>query len=322
MIIPWLGGFLKWTQAPLTWTLIAINAFIFILTYQPEGGSRRAFANGDNKLFSTQEELVLTGRLFDQYHFQKSEDADNVWSQPQIKSKEQYLLLGSQALRDPEFMKSAGDFHFTGDEIAVKEWKKSLDKFQDHMKFRSSSLFGLLPQEHRPLTWITYQFMHAGVMHLVSNMLLLIIFAGMLEVQMGSLGMILVYLLSGIAGGLGFLFLSSHSTAPMVGASGALSGVMACYAAFERKRRVPFFYFLSPLKGYYGLIYLPTLLIFPLCFLTDVASYLGTPAELGAGVAYTAHIGGAVFGGLVGLGLRFSGFKYSDREDQIKQVLL
>jgi membrane associated rhomboid family serine protease len=316
MIIPWLSGFLRWSQAPLTWTLIAVNGFIFLLTYQPEGRSRHGNNAGVDKLFSTQEELVLTGRLYDQFQFQRSPAADDVWNQQKLKSKDQYLLLGSQALRDPEFMRAAQDYKFSGDEVAVQDWKKSLDKFQDHMKFRSSYLFGLLPQERRPLTWITYQFMHAGLMHLFSNMILLLIFAGTLESLIGGAGVALVYLASGIAGGIGFFILSSHSTAPMVGASGALSGIMACYAAFEKKRRVPFFYFLSPIKGYYGLIYLPTLLIFLLCFLTDIASFLGTPAELGAGIAYTAHIGGAIFGGIVGLVLRYFGFRNPDREGQ------
>jgi len=107
MIIPWLSGFLKWSRAPLTWTLIAINAFIFILTYQPEGKSRRGLSPSDAKLFSTQDELILTGRLYDQFQFQKSEDSDDVWKRPTLKSKEQYLLLGSQALRDPELVRGA-----------------------------------------------------------------------------------------------------------------------------------------------------------------------------------------------------------------------
>jgi membrane associated rhomboid family serine protease len=91
----------------------------------------------------------------------------------------------------------------------------------------------------------------------------------------------------------------------MIGASGALSGVMAFYAAFEKRKRISFFYFVSPIPGYYGWIYLPTLIIFPLSFLSDLVGYLSTPAEIGSGIAYTAHIGGALFGAVLGFGLRY-----------------
>jgi membrane associated rhomboid family serine protease len=303
MIIPWLKGFLSWTRVPLTWTLVFLNIFIFILTYQPE---QRALSS----LFSSREELVLTGRLYDQYRLRNNDDP---WQHRQ-KTQDEYILLGSQGLRDPDFAKQAEAFKFNGDEIAISEWKKSVIKFQEKMHERSSYLFGLVNYEggkvaRRPLTWVTYQFMHAGIVHLASNMVLLLIFAAGLELLIGGIGVVLLYIISGIAGGLGFLVLSQFSIAPMVGASGALSGVMACYAALESKRRVPFFYFLSPIRGYYGIIHLPTWLIFPLCFLTDIASYLSTPAELGSGVAYTAHIGGALFGALVGFSLKALKFR-------------
>jgi membrane associated rhomboid family serine protease len=146
--------------------------------------------------------------------------------------------------------------------------------------------------------------MHAGWIHLFSNMILFLIFGAAFESIGGSFALVLVYLLGGICGGLGFLWMSPQSIAPMIGASGSLSAVMAAYAIAERKKRISYFYFLSPIPGYYGLIYLPTLLIFPLCFVADVANYLGTPVELGSGVAYTAHIGGMIFGVVAGLVVR------------------
>jgi membrane associated rhomboid family serine protease len=79
---------------------------------------------------------------------------------------------------------------------------------------------------------------------------------------------------------------------------------MAFYATFEKKRRVKFAYFLSPFPGYYGWIFLPTLLILPMYFLSDIASYLGTNPQIGSGIAYAAHIGGALFGASLGLVLR------------------
>lgn len=302
MIFPWLKGFLKWDLAPLTWALLGTNVFVFFLTYQKIV---------DDRSFTTVDEMVLSGRLFQQYQNQKNHLINQHNSSAEIVSFEKYIILGSQALRDPEFIKQASTFSFDGDQVAIARWKTNLDKHQQAANKRVSKIFGLLANDNRPLTWLTYQFMHAGFFHLFSNMILLLLFAAVLEQKIGGLGILLVYIFSGVAGGLAFFFLSGPSAAPMIGASGAVSGVMACYAALEVKKRISFFYFLSPIPGYYGLIYLPTYLIYPLCFLSDIANYLSTPLELGSGVAHTAHIGGAVFGLVVGFAIKFSKQKYT-----------
>jgi membrane associated rhomboid family serine protease len=134
-------------------------------------------------------------------------------------------------------------------------------------------------------------------------MVILFIFGSMLENMIGSFLFATAYLLSGLAGAWGFLALSGLSTIPVVGASGAISGIMALYAVCERRPRVRFFYFISPLRDFFGFVYLPTWLIFPICFLPDLASYLSHPHD-GGGVAYAAHIGGVGLGTLMGLYLR------------------
>lgn len=244
-----------------------------------------------NQHFASQREIVLTGRLYDQYLAQDLK----------VKTVEELLLLGSQALRDPAFVESAQAMKFSGDQVAIERWKKDLARFKIEFQKKRSFLFGLSSEGSRPLTWVTYQFMHAGWLHLFSNMFLLLIFGAAFEARVGSDQLIVTYLISGLGGGLGFLWLGGHSLAPMVGASGSLSGVMAAYALAETRKRVGFFYFLSPLEGYYGQIHLPTWFIFPLCFVADLASFFSTPVELGAGIAYAAHLGGVGCGVLLGL---------------------
>ncbi len=302
MIIPWLRGFQNWKVAPLTWALILTNLFIFLMTYE---------ASRSNQQFISQREIVLTGRLYDQY---LAEDI-------KAKTNEELILLGSRALRDPVFIESAQDFKFSGDAVAIQQWKQELEKFRNDFQKKKSHLYGLLTEGKRPLTWITYQFMHAGWVHLLSNMFLLLLFGAAFESRVGSDQLIVTYLLSGLAGGFGFLWLGGHSLAPMVGASGSLSGVMAAYAVAETRKRVGFFYFLSPIEGYYGLIHLPTWFIFPLCFVADLASYLSTPAELGAGVAYAAHLGGVACGTGLGLFYRFVWRKKRDVAFEVAGVV-
>jgi membrane associated rhomboid family serine protease len=76
---------------------------------------------------------------------------------------------------------------------------------------------------------------------------------------------------------------------------------MAFYCFAEPRARIRFMYLVSPIQGYYGAIYLPTLLMIPLFLVSDIANLWSTPAGLGAGVAYAAHLGVAVLGIFFGL---------------------
>ncbi len=289
MILPWIKGFMSWHKAPVTWTLVLLNFFIFLQTKDLD-------SSGAGQDLYTVEMLILSGRIYDQ--FRQTEPLKQ-------RSESEWGLLGAQALKDPYFVERAGTLNVSGDEIAVTDWKKKIKAYHNELKLKSSTVFGLRIQDSSPLDWVTYQFMHGGWMHLVSNMAMLLIFGAAVEVTIGSLGFAAIFFFSGFAGAGMFLLLGKSSLASVIGASGAVSGVMAFYAAYEKKRRVPFVYFLSPVPGFYGLIYLPTLMIFPLWFLSDLAGYLGTSEELGAGIAYTAHIGGALFGALLGFSLRY-----------------
>jgi membrane associated rhomboid family serine protease len=290
MIVPWLKGFLNWEKAPVTWMFILLNIFIFLATWESQRPSAQEFSNPDA--------LVMTGKLYLQYK-------DPALRELPLLSRGEWMVQGGLGLKDPEFTEHAGTHLFFGDQLEIQRWRETVRRYLEQVQGKWSYIFGLRTQWASPVTWVTYQFMHAGWMHLFGNMMMLLLFGAAVEVTVGSLGFGLLALFSGFAGALLFLILSPLSLAPMIGASGSLSGVMAFYAAFEKKKRVPFFYFVSPMPGYFGWIHLPTLIIFPLCFLSDLVGYLSTAPEIGAGVAYTAHIGGALFGALLGFGLRY-----------------
>lgn len=291
MIIPWLKGFVNWHKAPMTWALIILNAFVFCLTVENRQPSMtRDLLNVDS--------LILTGRLFHQFKNSESEKIP-------LYSTSQWMILGSQGLKNAEFLEKAPATTFSGDQISIGLWKGRIANYQRELSEKNSKLLGLHSVNSSGVSWLTYQFMHAGWFHLFCNMMMLLLFSAALEQTVGALALVCIYLLSGFAGAGIFILLSPASLAPMIGASGSLSGIMAFYAAYEKKKRVSFFYFISPLKGYFGWIYLPTLMLFPLCFLSDFAGYLSTPIEIGAGIAYSAHIGGALFGALAGFSLRY-----------------
>jgi membrane associated rhomboid family serine protease len=141
-----------------------------------------------------------------------------------------------------------------------------------------------------PLTLVTYQFLHAGWLHLLSNLLFLWVFADNIEDAYGHAGFVLFYLLSGIAGGLTHVLMQPASTAPLIGASGAVSGVLAAYAILFPKARVWILLFMRiPIP-------LPAIWVLGGWFALQVLSVY-TSGGLGeVEVAWWAHIGGFVAG--------------------------
>ncbi|MGD9846717.1 MAG: rhomboid family intramembrane serine protease [Variibacter sp.] len=80
-----------------------------------------------------------------------------------------------------------------------------------------------------PLTLLTYMFLHGGWVHLFGNMLFLWVFGDNVEDAMGSVRFLIFYLLTGVAAGVAFAISAPHSTTPLVGASGAIAGIVAAY---------------------------------------------------------------------------------------------
>ena len=132
-------------------------------------------------------------------------------------------------------------------------------------------------------------------------MLFLLIFGCMLEPVIGGVGLLISYLLSGMVAAGVFLFLSGVSSVPLIGASGAVSGIMALFCFMFWRRSVRYVYFLFiPRRGYAGYVYLPGWITMAIWVLSDLAGYIGTVDEFG-GIAHTAHLGGEFSGVVVGL---------------------
>jgi len=139
------------------------------------------------------------------------------------------------------------------------------------------------------LTLVTYMFLHAGWMHLISNMLFLWVFADNVEDAFGHVGFVVFYLLCGALAALTHAFMTPDSQAPLIGASGAVSGVMASYLVLYPRARVWVLLFMRlPLRipAYWALI---GWIVFQFLSLA-----IATEDEMQ--VAWWAHIGGFVAG--------------------------
>ncbi|MHB1844697.1 MAG: rhomboid family intramembrane serine protease [Deltaproteobacteria bacterium] len=159
----------------------------------------------------------------------------------------------------------------------------------------------LSPLRWPPLTLVTSMFLHGGLLHLAGNMLFLWIFGGNVEDRIGHLGYLAFYLLCGILAGIAQVSADPQSAIPMIGASGAIAGVLGAYFLLFPTSRVLTLIFIF---WFIRLIHVPAVIFLGLWFLVQL---LSLPAGVQQGVAFAAHVGGFVSGLLlVGLfgGLR------------------
>jgi len=144
------------------------------------------------------------------------------------------------------------------------------------------------------LTVFTSMFLHGGFFHIAGNMLYLWIFGNNVEDSMTRPRFLLFYLTCGIAAALTQSFASPHSEIPMVGASGAIAGVLGSYLIMHPRAnvRVAIVIFL-----FIRIINMPAMFVLGAWFIFQVLSGVAVPtSEEGGGVAFWAHIGGFVTG--------------------------
>ena len=141
-------------------------------------------------------------------------------------------------------------------------------------------------------TVFTSMFMHGGWMHLIGNMLYMWIFADNVEDSMGHLRFIVFYLLCGVAAVLAQALPNVASQVPMIGASGAISGVLGAYLLLFPRARV---LVMIPLGFIMKTHYLPAAAVLGFYFVFQVVMTAMTPAG-GGGVAFAAHLGGFAAG--------------------------
>ncbi|MHC4820430.1 MAG: rhomboid family intramembrane serine protease [Planctomycetota bacterium] len=174
--------------------------------------------------------------------------------------------------------------------------------------------YGLVPADPTPWAFLSCQFVHANLLHLVGNMWFLHIFGDNVEDKMGRLSFLGFYLLGGIVASVAFLLFGSTIVSalgarggdlaevwqqvPLVGASGAIAAVTGAYIVFFPKARIRVLWWLI----FVGFSSFPAILVVGMFFLKDLisaaivgSSMLGGAAHVG-GVAYAAHVGGTVMG--------------------------
>ena len=167
-----------------------------------------------------------------------------------------------------------------------------------------AALFGYLPPAVQPIppwaTLFTSMFLHGGWLHLGSNMLFLWIFGNNIEDLLGRFRYLLLYLASGVVAALLQALTAKYSQIPMVGASGAVAGVLGAYLVTYPRANVHVFVWIVI---FFWIVAVPAWVLLGFWFAMQLFSGLGATADE-PGVAFWAHIGGFVGGAVLFLMLR------------------
>ena len=175
------------------------------------------------------------------------------------------------------------------------EWKQ-LRNWYEHLQSKIvSTKFGFIPAESKPITFITYMFLHGSFQHLLGNMIFLWLAGCMIEMGSSRIFCSATYVLTGLGAAMLFWLMHPRSGIHLVGASGAISGLMGAFCVLYGRKKVKFFYSLGI---YFNYLKAPAIILLPVWIAKEI--YFLYADEFG-NVAYEAHLGGLITGALFGL---------------------
>jgi membrane associated rhomboid family serine protease len=179
----------------------------------------------------------------------------------------------------------------TGEPLSLDEITPALRGGSTDHCTSDSTLPPVFPGKHVFLAVLSSMFFHGGLLHLGGNMLFLWVFGNNVEDRLGRVRYLLFYVVAGVVATFTHIFLQPTSTIPVIGASGAIAGVMGAYLVWFPNARVLslLFVIITRIRAKWWLL------------LWFVSQFFVNPNE---GVAWAAHVGGFVFGALIALVLR------------------
>jgi membrane associated rhomboid family serine protease len=292
LIIPLTNNISKNNPPLITIAIILINCFVFFV-----------LQSGDTKKYLEAMKYYLDsdlGRIEISSYFNYLEKTGRKDEIPQLKRRKNLddktiLRFYSQMMKDHTFMhKLLSDQIITIEADIYVQWLSSRDQFAEMLSQVSSMKYGFIPSSPGWSKAITYMFLHGSISHLVGNMIFLWLVGCVLELGCGRVFYTALYLLTGVLSVGLYYLVYMNSLVPLIGASGAIAGLMGSYTLLYGRRKIKVFYSLGFYFNYtraYAIILLPIWLGKELCQLL-----FGGPSQ----VAYVAHIGGLASGALLG----------------------
>lgn len=289
---------LDWRNAPVVLcALVLINLMVFFF-YQSGDNQKVVKAMG---MYAESGYLEHEWPLFEKFLEEKQETKLLKGYRKAFKEQD-FESIAVDILQREDFFVYLKDraYHYFPSEV-YDEWilqRTEIDRLFNSMSFMEH---GLIAKEMTPSSFLTHQFLHGDIMHLLGNMFFLVMCGFAVEAAIGHLRFLLFYLLSGLAAGFAQIASDWNSTQPLIGASGAISGVMAMYLAIFRWKKIEFFYWFFFFVGY---LRAPALLILPFYLGREIYSYY---SDTESNVGFMAHAGGFAAGAvLIGLAWIFN----------------
>lgn len=294
-IIP-VGKQVNWRRPPpATLLLILINvlAFIFI-----QGDDDRVL---DKALAYYQASTLPQLELPYYVSYLKEEQNEKIPADAifHLNEPELQTMLVMRMQWDEAFMaRLRSDKVILSNDSAYPKWRTQRARFDEMIGELSVERFGFKPAEHKPLTLLSHLFMHGDVGHLFGNMLFLFLVGFMTERVLGARAFLLAYFIAGLGAVELFGAVYPNTQSPLVGASGAIAGLMGLYTLIFGLRKVEFFY---SIFFYFDYVRAPALWLLPVWIGNEFYQLF---TERFSNVAYVAHIGGLISGAVVGAGYR------------------
>ncbi len=155
-------------------------------------------------------------------------------------------------------------------------------------------IFGFIPNSFNVLTILSSMFIHSGIGHILSNMWFLYIFGDNIESILGHMKFLVFYILCGFGAAFAQYIIDPNSSIPMVGASGAIAGVLGAYMISFPKAKVHVFAFIII---FITTLIIPAQIVLGLWFFIQLSSGLNSLGiDTNGGVAWFAHVGGFIAG--------------------------
>lgn len=180
----------------------------------------------------------------------------------------------------------------------AQQWRWLAVELENKKSEVTSYAYGARPDNLRYWPVFTHMFLHGDIGHLIGNMVFLLLFGIGVERLFGGVKYLVLYVSAGMVGAIVFNFLDGKPYMPLVGASGAISGLMGAYAAYFGLQKIRFFAWFG---FYFNQYKWPAIVVLAFWIIKELLSQI---TETESNVAYLAHFGGLVCGGLLGFILR------------------
>ena len=293
LIIPLTGTLSKKNPPIVTIGIIAVCCFVFFVI---QSSDMRRYEQAQEFYFDSGLYKIELSAYFTYLSTTKQDKSAEFLAKKQNWSKQAVVAWYQRMMQDAEFQtKLLNDEIIRGNQQGFPEWKQLRTQYDDILGRVMAVRYGFRPAFPTYFTPFTYMFLHGGFGHLLGNMIFLWLVGCALELGYGRLLYAGVYVLTGVFSvGLYYLVYMT-STAPLIGASGAIAGLMGAYTLLYGRRKIKVFYSLG---FYFNYTRVPALVLLPLWIGNECFQlFFGGASQ----VAYVAHLGGLASGAVLGL---------------------